>query len=75
MFPFGLRNAVQDIRHLVTQCMAPKPTDIEPVDMTDTESVDMTNTEFIGMADYVSESIMTSLWTHRRAFLAQAPAR
>jgi len=56
-FPFGLRNAVQDMWRLITQRMASKPADTEPIDTTDTEFGDTTKTEFIGMADYVSESI------------------
>ena len=40
VFPFGLRNAVRTIGHLVAQRMHPSPTD----------------DEFVGMMDYVAES-------------------
>ena len=40
-FPFGLRNTAQDVRHLITPLMAPKPA----------------KTELVGMTDYLFESI------------------
>jgi hypothetical protein len=53
VFPFGLRNAAEDVHRLVALCFGSLPAD----------------DEFVGMKDYVLESSMTSSqgsWRHER---------